>query len=179
MVEVSFIPKKEKKPITFGHIFFVGAVVIFFISLSIFGYLFFYQKNLDGRLQNFSNIQKNLEKKRDIDFERSVLNLNQDIKNAKVLFDSHAAPSGIFKILEVGIHPKVQIISADFDFSNKTLSISAVADNLRAFDDEQVILKKTPGVENIDISGVRLESDWKVKFNLKISLSAQYLKYGN
>jgi len=177
MVEISLIPKKEKQLIGLSSLFFNSGMILLVLAVFVSATMFFYKRNLEKKFQELALVQKDIESKRDIVFEKNVLAVKQDLNAAKKLLDIHLAPTKIFKLLEEIAYPKTQFLSASIDFGRNAISLEAMAQNFEALDAQRSVLSGRKDLEKFEISNIGLEKEGEIRFTINLYLAPDFLMY--
>lgn len=144
------------------------AVVIFIITLLIFGGLFLYTKVLAGRAESVSKEIEaetlNLAAKdadRVADFQKRLENIDENISSEK-------NPNDILKRLAQSMVSGAVIISLQTARSGS--SITFQADNFQTAAKQILSFKKGGNFNNVAVTGINREQDGKIAISVEISL---------
>lgn len=174
MIEI--IPKKESEVLKAEKIFLVLSVLIFILSLSLFGWLFFAEKN---EKNNISEIEKTIGEKKNqevISLEKEVFHFQKKISDFSKVLKEHYFYSLIFPILEKNTHPQVYFSKTDIDFSQAKITFSGKTENFVTLFQQQKILKENPIFKSINLGKISLDKENKVNFEVEILFDKEILK---
>ncbi|NOY35882.1 MAG: hypothetical protein GXP44_03150 [bacterium] len=193
MEKTSFIPKKSFiKPIyksrNFG-ILMNSSIVLFAVSMLVFGGVYLYKKSLDKSVVSLAD---SLERARDA-FDLPVLaeigKTAEKIEFAKKLLENHIAPSPIFSFLEQATLENVRF--SDFSYTRQEskakgknkkksveISMNGLAKSYASLALQADEFQKNKNVENISVSNLSLGKGGVIKFRIVIALNPNLVKYG-
>ena len=181
MVDINLIPReyRERKE-RFKTIFSKtgGAILsLVILSLLFYGGLFLYQSKLKKNLEGIRSEIDTLNNKRDAKIEKEIVDTDKRISLLKGLFQNHFYWSDLFKKIEELTIAEVYFSGAKFGFSlgkieaslgGGTTSYTNLARQIISFQEE-------PLVEKVQVSGISLDEERGVKFNLSIIISKNIL----
>ena len=184
MERTSFIPKRSFiKPVyksrNFG-LLMNFSIVLFAVSMLVFGGVYFYKKSLNERVAFLSD---SLKRARD-SFDLSVLSemgkTSEKIELAKKLLEKHIAPSPIFGFLEQATLENVRFSNFNYiwqEDSDPEISMTGVAKSYASLALQVDEFQKNSNVEDISVSGLSLGKGGVVNFNAVIVLKPDLIKY--
>jgi len=176
MADVSLIPKDYKQKSSLKAIFSkIGILIIVLLILSVGAYLglYFYNDSLNAQLQDLKSQVEEVNKERDVEFEKKVLSLESAMLIFENIFENHNYWSNIFSKLETLTIP--QVIYFDFDgiiskngsvdlsFDGRTTGYTYLAKQMVSFLDD-------PMVTNLELTGLSLGSEGGIEFGLNVNL---------
>ncbi len=94
------------------------------------------------------------------------------IKDFSDLIGNHKAPVNFFEKMEGLTHPRVWFSSVNLNIKKSEASLTGKAGSFEALGQQILLLKKEDFIENINLSGVSLNEDRGVSFNLNLTLSS-------
>jgi len=175
MADISLIPKKYKAGFSFKTIFSkigVFMTVLVLLSLLIYGGLFFYGKSLKVNLEDLKIQAEELNKKRDVDFEKEVILLEKALGNLKIVLKNHLYWSNLFSKLEQLTVPQLSFsdfrgtIESDGSIS---LSLEGNVPGYTYLAKQMVSLGQEELVSNIEVSSINLGTKGGIEFVLNIN----------
>lgn len=102
--QTSFIPKKsvleEKSSGSSVSLFMLISIIIFLVSLGLFGWVFLEKKNLVRKIEEAKNTIEANRSQFEINTIESVIRLDSRIKAANILLASHVSISPVFNFLQ-------------------------------------------------------------------------------
>lgn len=181
MVDINLIPKeyrKKKQDILIVFSKTGGAIVILFVlSLLLYGGLLLYQNQAEADLNNIKEEIMNLYQSRDPEIESAIVNLDKKLGIVKELFDNHVYWSKLFNKIEGLTIPEVYFSDAKLNFSSEdvnvvfsgnALSYTVLARQVLSFQDDSL-------VEEVRVSGISLGTIGGIDFDLSIIFSKNIL----
>ncbi|MCG2689669.1 hypothetical protein L6252_00065 [Candidatus Parcubacteria bacterium] len=158
--------------------------VVFFGSfapLIIVGIIYFYLLNqekqlgvkkeaLTAQIVALETNPKNQEAK------ESFKELSLRINDFGLIFDNHQSPSKFFQVIRGFCHKSIQFTSFNFSAKNTEATFSGLADNFTALSEQLLILKNQENIVNPKISGIKLEKDGKITFDLSLNFDPLILQ---
>ena len=154
------------------HLFF--SIILLFIFLGTYGYLFISSDSMENKItEKEKEIEEIVYKRRDI--EEEVLSYEEKINYFKKILEEHKNILNVFPIVENFSHPYVWFPSFTFDSKTRKVGLLGEAKDLTALGQQIMILKKTPNLQNVSISGIQIKDDG-ASFSLSFSISPQILK---
>ena len=175
MADISLIPKEYKAGLSFKTIFSkIGTftAVLVLLSLLIYGGLFLYNKSLNVNLEDLQNQAEELNKKRDVDFEKRVILLEKALGNLKIILKNHLYWSNLFSKLGQLTVPQASFsdfrgtIESDGSIS---LSLKGSVPGYTYLAKQMVSLGQEKSVSNIEVSGINLGTEGGLEFMLNIN----------
>ncbi|MFC1700674.1 hypothetical protein ACFLZ0_00790 [Patescibacteria group bacterium] len=151
----------------------IGLLILSFL---VAGGLWAYEKNLvkkDGLIA--SQIQ-NLQSKRDIKLEGTLIELNLGIEKLDEVLKKRIYPVNIFKMLEDLILPEVVFSNFSADMPKAEVIIKAEATSYNKLAEQMVVFKEDSRVKSIGFSGISLDKVGKVSSDFQIILDPIILK---
>ncbi|MDP2950961.1 MAG: hypothetical protein Q8N55_01110 [bacterium] len=158
--------------------------VVFFGSfapLIIVGIIYFYllnqeqalkvkKENLIAQIIALETNPKNQEAK------ESFKDLSLRINDFGLIFASHQSPSKFFQVIRNFCHKSIQLTSLNFNAKDPAATFSGVADNFTALSEQLLILKDQENIFDSKISGIKLEKDGKITFDLSLNFDPVILQ---
>jgi len=175
MSEISLIPKNYKGKTELGTIFSkigILILVLVIISLSVYAGLFFYEKSLNKQVEKIQSQIEEINKQRDIEFEKETISLEKNLKELKIILKNHLYWSNIFSKIENLVVPQVIFSklegdtksdgSADLTLEGKTLGYTYLAKQMVSFSQDDM-------VSNVEVSKINVADQGGIEFNLNIN----------
>ena len=175
MADISLIPKEYKAGFSFKTIFSkIGtfAAVLVLLGLLVYGGLFLYNKSLKVNLEDLQNQAEELNKKRDVDFEKKVILLEKALGNLKIVLKNHLYWSNLFS--ELGQLTVPQVSFSDFrgtieSDGSITLSLKGSVPGYTYLAKQMVSFGQEKLVSNIEASGINLGTQGGIEFTLNVN----------
>jgi hypothetical protein len=146
------------------------AFVLLVIALAAYGWLYYYNKNLDKKIQDAKyqykvqiaalTSEKNLET---FDFQNRIA-------IAKKVIVDKGAELEMLADIEKSILPQVYINSLSYDKTGKTVDIKCVADTFNSFVAQVANFKSSQFFSSALTSGASINQDGKWEFELKLNI---------
>ena len=172
MAEINLVPREyREKRERWKKIISLPVIIPFILlvlSLLLYGGLSLYQKDLQGNLDNIGQEIKFLDTKRAPDTEEEIVDLDKKLSLLKTVFQNHTYWSNVFKKIESLVIPEAYLFDAglllgesgvDFTFSANIGTYTNLARQILSFQEDLQLIK-------VDISGISLEEEGGIKFNL-------------
>lgn len=175
MAEITLIPKDYKKEkVSLESVFSkagILVVILIFLSLLVYGGLFFYNRSLSGQLSTLQGQIEEIDKQRDEKFEKEVVSLEKVLKNLKIILKNHFYWTNIFSALENLAVP--QLSFSDFSgkvevdgsvnllLKGKTMGYTYLAKQMLSLSQEELVSK-------IELLGVTLGTEGGLEFSLNV-----------
>jgi len=144
------------------------SLVIFLVTLAIYGGLVFYNRSQKAVYQELVD---ELQAKKD-ELRPEILNpiflLDTRIKNLRSLLSNHTFTSNIFKLLEADTHPRVRFTSFNFNRDTKKIDMSAEAANYAVIAQQISILERDSLVDKVEFGGLSATANNTIGFRLAI-----------
>ena len=181
MVDINLIPKEYKgRGLDFANIFSKTggiALILFILSLLIYGGLFFYSQALDKKLESVKQEITTLDSKRDSTTESAIDTADKKLELIEGLFKDHFYWSKLFSEIEKAVVPQVYFSESKFNFAEEkvNLLLSGSAKGYTAVAQQMVSFKENSSVEEIEVSNIRLNDSGGVEFDLAIVFSKSIL----
>lgn len=175
MADISLIPKEYKAGFNLRTIFsktrsFVTVLIL--LSLLVYGGLFLYGKSLGANLEDLQNQAEELNKKRDVDFEKKVILLEKALGNLKIILKNHLYWSNLFSELGQLTVPQVSFLDFRGTIENDgsiTLSLKGSIPGYTYLAKQMVSFGQEKLVSNIEVSGINLGTQGGIEFTLNIN----------
>ena len=152
----------------------MGLVIL---SLLFYGGLFLYQSNLKKNLESIESEILIMDSRRDAELEGQILNTDKRINLLKDLFQNHLYWTGIFEKLEELTIPEVYFSKAKLTLSSGKLEVN-VEGSSRTYSNlarQMVSFQEDSSVEKVNVSGISLDEEKGIRFNLLIIFSKNIL----
>lgn len=179
----SFIPKKPlvgEARQSGGGLLMLLAILIFVVSVVAAGGAFIYGKYLDSALADKDTSLKKAEGAFDT---ASILDLSRlDIRlgEARMLIDSHVAPSGLFTFLSATTLERVQFTSLTLDIGadgSGKMSLSGVADSFSSLALQSDQFGAAKVLRDVVFSGISTDTAGRVQFSVSAGVDPSILSY--
>jgi len=176
MAGISLIPKdykaKTKVKLTFSKAgILIGGLII--LSLLFYGGLLVYNRSLDKQLEVIQTHIEEVNKERDIEFEKEVILLEMSLKNLREILKNHLYWSNILSKIENLTLSQMSFSkfsgqlneddSIDLVLGGKTPGYSLLAKQMVSFNENS-------SVSSLDVSELGLGTEGGIEFELNINL---------
>lgn len=185
--ETSFMPQQPLLRVEGGgrrsepiNLALVVAIIIFFVTLSVAGGMYFYKAKLDKEVLAKGQQLADQEKKFNIDEITVYKNLQTSLTTAKKLVDSHTIFSVILDTIESHAAENVGLTSFDYkkEATGIKLSVSGQAPSYAAVYFQVEEWRKTPHVKKVEVTMLALDEHTSVvAFAATIDIDPSYLDY--
>jgi len=149
------------------------ATILFLIVIFIL--LNAYKAILSSSIVNLEAEIAEINKSRDTAFESEIKKKAEIIRKVRPLLDSHIKTSKVFDLLEENILNEIIFSDFNFDASSSVLTLGGVAANSYYLILQDSIFRRSPVVENLEISGLTLLENGEVAFKYAITLKPDVL----
>jgi len=186
MERTSFIPKKSfVKPIYKSRGFGIllnSSIVLFVVSMLVFGGVYSYEKNLSKRVALLADSLGRERDAFDLPALAEIGKTAKKIEFAKKLLKNHVAPSPIFNFLERATLESVRF--SNFSYTRQKsgdegteVAMDGLAKSYASLALQADEFQKNKNVESISVSNLSLGKGGVVKFHIVIILSPNFVKY--
>ncbi len=185
--ETTFMPQQPLLRVEGGsrrsepiNLALVVANIIFFVTLSVAGGMYFYKAKLDKEVLAKGQQLADQEKKFNIDEITVYKNLQTSLTAAKKLVDSHTIFSVILDTIESHAAENVGLTSFDYkkEDAGIKLSVSGQAPSYAAVYFQIEEWRKTPHVKKVNVVSLALDEHTSVvAFSATIDIDPSYLDY--
>lgn len=182
---LSFIPKRPNEPklqfkVKGTGFFFVFSLIVFFVSVAIFGGLFFYRAILNNDIKKLANSFNNAKSVFDLNLISDIAKVSDKINFSKSILAKHTTPVPFFDFLESSTLPEVRFTKFDYSVSKEgeyLVSLDGSARSYIALASQSKIFEKNSNFKNISFSGLSLGDKGLVNFKVQLSLTPEFLAY--
>ena len=185
--ETSFMPQqpllrveggtRRKEPINLA---LVVALIIFFVTLSVSGGMYFYKTKLAEEVAQKSQELADQEKKLNIDEITAFKNLQTTLSTAKRLVDSHTIFSVLLDMVEAHAAENVGLTAFDYkkDDTDVKVSVSGQAPSYAAVYFQVEEWRHTPYVKKVEVSALALDVRTSVvAFSAQVDIDPSYVNF--
>lgn len=186
-VRTSFIPKK---PITaaparrrggLGLILFI-TILVFLVSIVAAGGVYAYEQYLKKAIVSKSESLSRARAAYEPAVIEELIRLNQRLKLAQQVLDSHIAPSAVFKLLEDVTLQNVRYRSFEFSTDGQGGATLALNGEARAFTDvalQSDAFASVRSLKDLIFRDINLEATGRVIFSIGANVEASHLRYSS
>lgn len=173
--EISLIPKEYKEKAGFGAVFSKMGILIFVLlifAILVYGGLFFYGRSLNNQSNELQKNLEDLNKKRDIAFEKEVISLEKTLKSLKTALKNHIYWSALFAKFEKLTVPQVSFSKFNGelkDDGSPSLLLKGKTSGYSYLAKQMVVLANDPLVSDIKVVGISLGTEGGIDFSLSIN----------
>ncbi len=185
--ETSFMPQQPLLRVEGGsrrsepiNLALVVAIIVFFVTLSVAGGMYFYKAKLDMEVLAKGQQLADQEKKFNVDEITVYKNLQSSLEAAKKLVDSHTIFSVILDTIESHAAENVGLTAFDYkkEDTGIRLAVSGQAPGYAAVYFQVLEWRKTPHVKKVDVTSLALDERTSVvAFSATIDIDSSYLDY--
>ena len=185
--ETSFMPQQPLLRVEGGsrrsepiNLALVVAIIVFFVTLSVAGGMYFYKTKLDKEVLAKGQQLADQEKKFNVDEIAVYKNLQTSLVAAKKLVDSHTIFSVILDTIEGHAAENVGLTAFDYkkEDTGIKLSVSGQAPSYAAVYFQVQEWRKTPHVKKVDVTTLALdEHSSVVAFSAIMDIDTTFLDY--
>lgn len=180
------ISEKEQNSLSFDWLFqllFALAILVFLSSVGVFVYYQFFniQPKTNSLIQLKSDIQsEKTAKERTTEIEATAI--QNYVDDFIVLYEQRSRMSKFFSGagFEGWIHPNVYFTSFSIDSDSRVVNLKGHTNDFKPLIDQLKIFKdlrnKGQGVEQYEVSDIKLAEDFGVTFSLVITVSPDIIK---
>ena len=181
MVDINLVPREyRRRKERFTKLFsktggWVLALLI--LGLLLYGGLLFYENRLNKSLENIDEQITNLDIKRNLEIEQTMIDLDRKLKVLKGMFENHLYWSKLIKKVENLTILEAYFIDGNFtleagslkvNFPGNTLSYTDLARQMVSFQEESA-------VESVTVSNINLSKEGGISFNFEVIFSKDIL----
>ena len=161
---------------TFEYSGLLGASVGFlFLVIVLWGGLWFYRDSSKDAIEQARNDALALQEERNIEEEKDISAFALGAQALKDLLDGRASAAPIFQFLEHRTHSNLVLDGMSFEFSDRTLTLSASTDGYVSLAEQIVLWENDPNVENVEVSNFVAGNDGRLSFSATLTVSETLL----
>lgn len=174
MVDINLVPREyRKKRERFAHIFSKtgGAVLaLAILSLLLYGGLLFYESNFNKTIDNINQEIVNLDIKRDLKTEQTMIDLDRKLEVLKDMFEEHLYWSKLFNKIEDLTVSEAYFSDARFNLIGEelTFSFSGNALTYTTLARQMVSFQEEPEVDSVRVSEIFLSEEGGIAFDFEV-----------
>jgi len=153
----------------------VGAVACFAILALVGTYIYFTFsiKDLDNKIQKVENELNKIPTAEEKAKEEILLLYEAKISAYKDLLSKHKKTENVFKLLEGLSHPGVWFSEFSFNTEKRAVTVSGTAKDFVALEQQLLIFKKEPLIENVTLSEISMGKEGGADFSLNLTIDSQ------
>ena len=181
----SFIPKKpvmtdmgkRRAPI---NLISLIVTVVFIVALAATGAVFFYQNYLNGRIASDQQSLGLTQGQFDPSTIDQIIRLDTRINTATAILSGHVALSNLFAALQTTTLQTVRFSNFNFSTGDQNTLVLNMSGEALGFSDvalQSAAFNRTSYFKNIIISGLSVEQNGAVTFNLSMSVDPSLVVY--
>ena len=181
--------------------FFKFSAFLFFASLAVFGFVFWYKNNLNSQISELAPSLERAKEVLDKDFIKQAEDASNKISSAESIVSSHRRASNIFTLLEKLTYQEIRFEQFSYVYSppsseqsgtnsssvapvdggvvalpaSVAIDLSGEATSYTALAKQAAILAKNETVEEVSFSNFSLTEKGGVNFSLKIKIDPSIL----
>ena len=169
---LKIIPAVKKTSPKWENYFFFGSLV----PLILVGGLYFI---IQGKVSSLRAEQANIDA--DIllldsnvsnqDAQTQVGDIQKRISDFSSILKEHKYTSYFFDLVRVFCHKKVQYTEVSLNTKTSSVNLAGSADSFQALGEQLLMLNKNPNILASDASGINLQKEGKVSFNLSLKFA--------
>ncbi len=171
------IPKIERKSFVEKFLFPLS-IVLLLIAMGSYLVLSFLEKKIPEEIEKIETEIAKAKGKRIIKIENQLKNTAKLLNNFSQILEKRTYPSrflspgkGSFeetKKFSSLIHPRVQILTFSLDLEKNQLNISGITDNFVTLEQQRLIFKSTPLIENVKLTNFSNTEDGRLNFTFEV-----------
>jgi len=180
----SFIPKQSSTQETFKKqkygIAGTFAFLLFLLSLVVAGGLFFYEKLIQGEIEDLKSQLTTAEGNIDREAIAELSNFDSKLRAADTLVDRHTVVSNFIKIVASSTVSSVRFNRLDYRFAQDNTLIASLrgeATSYAALALQEDVFLKEPNVNSIVFSELKLADGGLVEFGLDMVIDSKVSLY--
>lgn len=178
MPDLELLPEKRKK-IEFGEekrFKFNFSILFLLLALALYGGLFFYNKNLAGKIKNLDNKMLNLTKDRDKEKEGQILEVKGKLEQVGTILENHIFWSKAFGRIKELTLPSIQFQSFEGSSPESKIEFKGIAPNLTTLAIQTANFVNNDLIKDVFISQIKIVSSNEVEFFAKLIIDSKFLK---
>lgn len=147
-----------------------AAVLIFVVSISAYGGLYFLNKSQEGAQAVL--IQQVLQKEEDLRPEGldAIFALQKRLKSIGLVISSHSFSANTFSLIENNAHPRVAFTTYLFDGEVNKVVLQGEAENYQTLAKQISLLESDVNINKLEFGGLSVRDNGRVVFNLTLYL---------
>ncbi len=155
-----------------GGLWFSLTLVFLILTILISFGLWGYKLTLGQQEENLVVRIGELNEERDLEFERSLMELKVRIERMKDILESRSYPSSVFTVLEELVIPGVRFGEFESNLSEEEISIGILASTLNNLNKQVILFESDDRVKKVNLSSVSLDETGNVVSNILIKLKS-------
>lgn len=169
MIEI--IPKPVQKLPLWHNFLFYFSILLFLVSLTGYFLLKHFSEEISQEIKDLEEILTEEKTLSEVVLETKVLNYQKKIGNFSQLIKKHKRISKIFEFFESICHPKVWFSRFNLSREPFQLRVSGETENFHFLEQQILIFKKEPLIEEVNLSNISFGEKGKVNFSLSLTLN--------
>jgi len=168
---IEIFPKQqsEKKPL--ATIMFTLSIILFVAAALAYGGLWFFSGKTSGEI---AQKKKGLEKtEEEFVLENRVIETQNKINAFRDFLSRHRNTANILGFMEQKSHPGIWFDDFKFDASQASVSVSGVARDFIAIEQQRLIFTGEKLLKSVNLSGISLSEEEGVSFNFSLVFDPQ------
>lgn len=173
-ISISSLQKKESIKITtkiFWNLIALLGVVFLVLVL-----LFFYDTNLNSKINDVKLKIQEIESKRDTTLEKEMKNTLDTYKKIYPAISKHTRARKVLDFLEENAYKGVTFSNFTYNRKENSISFNAVSKTASNLSMQLAVFKKAKGVQNIEVGGFSM-SEGTINLQLKIIIDPSISKF--
>lgn len=168
-------PEASQVSFQSSKILLVFVLILFILSLLVFGGLYFYQIQLNKKITEIQKEIEQVEKEKDEELIEQIISSEERINILTNLFASHIKSSKLIKLIEESTLPQVRWTSLTFDTKNNSLELSGKAADYSVLA-KQITAFEESGMKQMTISQVKLSKEGGVDFAMSMIFNGKIIR---
>lgn len=169
---LKIIPAIKKTSPQWENYFFFGS----FVPVLLIGGLYFILQTKISSLQAEKlNIEASIlsldSNTLNQDTQAQVGDIQKRLSDFSFILKAHQYPSYFFDFVRSFCHKKVQYTEVSLDTKTAQANLVGSADNFQALGEQLLILNENPNVLSSEVTGINLQKEGKVSFNLSLKFA--------
>lgn len=171
---VQVIPKEfVKKETTLKNILPWFSLLLVVIVIALY---FIFVAKINRATVSFEEAKADLREVRTeerLKLERRILTYRRRASDFIWLLEKKQEPTKIFRFLEEFVHPDVYFSSLEMNLDKGRIALGGAADDFKSLGQQIFIFEGEPLVEEVELLGVSLDEEGKIRFNIELFLPAE------
>jgi Sec-independent protein translocase protein TatA len=161
------LSNQSTQKINFTTRFFWNLVIFLLILLVVFGFLKFYDANLNARIKDTKIAIQDIDSKRDVDLEKKMKNTLDTFEKVEPLLQQHTQASKLLSFIEKNTYQNVTFSNFAYNREDNSVSLYANAPSASLLSMQLAVLGDSKNIQSIEVSSFAVG---KGGVNLQIKL---------
>lgn len=158
------------------NLLFAAMIAMLVLAVSVSFGLWWYGRSLMENKDSVVAQIDQLQSQRNLELEKKVANLDQNIKKMEEILKNRIYPNNILKLLEDSALPEASFSNFNADLDAAEINMDVIAPNYNKLAEQMVVFEKDSRVKKIDFLNIKLDKDGKAGAQFQLEFDSALLK---